>query len=237
MAENRNGDATVHVPAALLDRPIFEIAEAARLLGLGSTLYWWLNGRQTSDRSYMPALRDRVNKRREVTWGEFVEAAMLKELRHRHKVKLDSVRTLRWSIRDEFPETRYPLAEQAVYVSGRVLSHALADIGLEDEATYEPDTRTVRWGESVSVFLQRVEWEDAVPMLYRPNLDFPAVEVSPRRQFGAPNVDGMRTAAIFDLVTAGESPDWIAGMWEKPVELVQQAYAYEVDQRRARQAA
>lgn len=229
--------ASVTAPKQLLDRPIYEIAEAARVLELGSTLYWWLNGRQTSDRSYLPALRDRVNSDRDVTWGEFIEAAMLKDLRRNRKVKLDSVRTIRWSIKQEFPQTRYPLAEQGVYLNGRVLSHAMNEAGLGDEATFEPETQTVRWGPGVELFLTRVEWQGSVPMRYAPSLDYPAVAIEPTRQFGAPQVDGMRTSAVFDLVSAGEPLEFIAESWGKDLELVRQAYAYERELRGQRQAA
>lgn len=228
----------VVTPVQLLDRPIFEIAEAARVLGLGSTLYWWLHGRQTHDRSYLPALRSRVNRDREVTWGEFIEAAMLKDLRRNHKVKLDSVRTIRFSIGREFPDARYPLAQHDVYLNGRILSHAMSSAGLRgEEATYEPDTKTVRWGPSVTAFLKRLTWHDSVPVRYQPSFEHPDVAVEPTRQFGATQVDGMRTAAIYDLVEAGEPIEWIAEAWSKPVALVQQAYDYERGLRRGRAAA
>jgi hypothetical protein len=163
---------------------------------------------------------------------------MLKDLRRNHRVKLDAVRTLRWSMRQEFPEAQYPLAEHAVYLNGRRLSHELRKAGVHGEAAYEPETKTVRWGPSMTVFLERLEWSDDVPIIYRPSLyDHPDVAIEPTRQFGATQVDGMRTTAVYELVRAGEPLDQIAKVWNKPRRLVRQAYEYELALRGDRAAA
>src|SRR5690606_39664564 len=60
---------------AVLDREMFTIGEAARLLRMPpSTLRWWLEGGTRRGKLYPPVIRREPTGSTTVTWGEFVEA-------------------------------------------------------------------------------------------------------------------------------------------------------------------
>lgn len=67
---------------SLLDRPIYSLAEAARLLRVSpSRLRWWLEGAVRGQKRYPPVLRAQPTGDPRVSWGEFIEAAYLREYR------------------------------------------------------------------------------------------------------------------------------------------------------------
>src|SRR5690625_4316492 len=108
------------VSTALLDRRLYSIGEAAALLGESpSTLSYWLRGSTRNGREYLPALRAERNDDGQVTWGEFIEASLLRELRRRG-VKLDTIRTFSRAVRLAF-NWPYPLARHDLYTGGKEL--------------------------------------------------------------------------------------------------------------------
>ncbi|MGH8910680.1 MAG: DUF433 domain-containing protein, partial [Egibacteraceae bacterium] len=67
---------------AVLERELYTVGEAARLLRMPvSTLKWWLEGRPSEGRP--PVLRPEPTGSNAVTWGEYVEAGYLREYRRR----------------------------------------------------------------------------------------------------------------------------------------------------------
>jgi hypothetical protein len=73
----------------VLHRPMYSEAEAARLLRVPqSTLHWWLDGGTIGGRTYPPVIRKEPTGSRQVTWGEFVEAGLLRQYRRELLVSL-----------------------------------------------------------------------------------------------------------------------------------------------------
>jgi PIN like domain len=65
----------------VLDREMYSEAEAARLLRVAQgTLHYWLEGGTQRGRTYKPIVRLEPTGARSVTWAEFVEAALLRDL-------------------------------------------------------------------------------------------------------------------------------------------------------------
>ena len=66
------------VTLELLNRPVYSEADAADILRVPrSTLHWWLEGRSDNGRAYPPVIRPEPTGAGSLTWGEFVEAALL----------------------------------------------------------------------------------------------------------------------------------------------------------------
>lgn len=212
----------------LLELPLFDINVAARILDIGQTLTYWLNGLNRDGIIYDPPLRPEYNDDRIVTWGEFIEAALLRELRQVHRVSLREARTLRADLIQRDPGVRHPLAVHSVFVNGRRLAGALRTAGIEDALTIEPATGTIRSGQFVETFMRRIEWRNAVPTAYRPSLDHRLVTIEPGRQFGAPQVQGVSTRSIFELVEeAGMLPEEVADLRSCSLDAVREALGYE----------
>jgi hypothetical protein len=61
-------------PVALLDRPVYGMGQAARLLGLRPDgIRRWIDGYERQGKQYAPVIRERRTGVDFVTWGEFVE--------------------------------------------------------------------------------------------------------------------------------------------------------------------
>ncbi|HUF14806.1 MAG TPA: hypothetical protein VMQ46_02845 [Acidimicrobiia bacterium] len=94
----------------VLDRELYTIGEAARLLRVpASTLRWWLEGRD----HYPPVIRMEATGASTVTWGEFVEAGFLREYRKARSLQL--LRPVIDTLREEF-DAPYPLAHFKPFV-------------------------------------------------------------------------------------------------------------------------
>ena len=66
----------------LLDRPVYGMSQAARLLGLRADgLRRWIDGYERHGKLYAPVIRERRTLDDAVTWGEFIEAGYLREYR------------------------------------------------------------------------------------------------------------------------------------------------------------
>lgn len=206
----------------LLDRPVYEIAEVARLLTVAdSTLRWWLQGRSYRGKEYLPALRLEANSSTTVSWGEFIEAAMLRFLRRDRDISLRELRLFRCEVLARHPQIRHPLATDELYLQGGRLSlKELAGI-------WEPSTGTVFPESAAREFFERCNWQDHVATGFQPRAEQPRVRVEPNKQFGAPQLHGVRTQALFDLELAGESVDLLAKDFRLDVDEVCEAINFE----------
>ncbi|OLT13377.1 hypothetical protein BJF78_03280 [Pseudonocardia sp. CNS-139] len=80
---------------ALLDRPVYGMSRAARLLGLRTDgLRRWVDGYERKGTTHRPVIRERTTGADIVTWGEFVEAGHLREYRSQ-QVSLQYLRPAR----------------------------------------------------------------------------------------------------------------------------------------------
>lgn len=222
------------VSIALLDRRLYSIGEAATLLGESpSTLSYWLRGATRNGRDYLPALREERNDDGQVTWGEFIEASLLRELRRRG-VKLDTIRTFSRAVRLAF-DWSYPLARHDLYTGGKALLYRAQQVAdLPDEArllvagpTYGTGQQVLDLGETLEAFLRPVEFDDVVPVVFRPDPEAREVACDVRLRFGRPQVRGIPTDALWELHAAGERTAGIAANFGLDETEVEEAIAFE----------
>lgn len=223
------------VSTALLDRRLYSIREAAELLEVpSSTLTYWLQGSTRAGHDYLPALRAERNDDGQVTWGEFVEASLLRELRSRG-VKLDVIRTFSRAVRLAF-RWSYPLARHDLYTGGnRDLLYEVQQVAdLPEEArllvaggAYGAGQQVLELGETVEAFFQPVRFEDEVAVAFQPDTSASRVACDPRLRFGRPQVRGIPTDALWELHAAGERTAGIAANFGLDETEVEEAIAFE----------
>lgn len=211
-------------------------AEAARLLGVPpSTLHYWLEGGERRGKRYPPILREASRGENIVTWGEFVEAGLLRAYRRTHHVPMRELRKFVDHLREELG-VPYPLADRRPFVSGRQLIY-----NAQGEAGLDPEFCLVAVASDQLVllpasqdFLDRVEWDGDQAAAWRPdaNLDSP-VRVSPTIRFGKPAINGISTEVIWEHDKDDEEDEAIAETFQLSVAEVRWALAYEYTQRAA----
>lgn len=212
-----------------LERPMYALPEAARLLRVpSSTLRWWLEGRD----DYPPVLRPEPTGSTEVTWGEFVEAGLLREYRDR-KVPLQRLRPVIEILRERF-DIPYPLAHFRPFVGvGRRLlfeAQQVADLPAELGLVLELVGGQMVLDSRVDAFLHRIDFsKDELQLaerLYPDGRKSPVV-IDPTRSFGAATLRGIRTDALAELVEAGEPPELVAEEYGVTPDELKAALAYE----------
>lgn len=212
-----------------LERPMYALPEAARLLRVpSSTLRWWLEGRKT----YPPVLRPEPTGSTDVTWGEFVEAGLLREYRDR-RVPLQRLRPVIEILRERF-DIPYPLAHFRPFVGvGRRLlfeAQQVADLPAELGLVLELIGGQMVLDSRVDAFLHRVDFsKDELQVAERlhPDGRNSPVVIDPMRSFGAPTLRGIRTDALAELVEAGEPPELVAEEYGLTPDELKAALAYE----------
>ena len=213
----------------VLEREMYTEAEASRLLRMPTaTLHYWLDGGTRGRRTYAPILRPHATGSRFVTWGEFVEAGLLRQYRKGLKVPMSEMRAFIEGLRTRF-DVPYPLAHFKPLSSGR-------DLVLEAQDAAELDPQFALVAEvknqyvllpAADAFLRRVEYDDDVAMQWRPQEELRVV-FDPRHRFGAPTIGGVSTHALWEAVDSGESEAAVAELYQLSVGDVRQAVAYEM---------
>jgi uncharacterized protein (DUF433 family) len=217
--------------ASVLERAVYGMAEAARLLGLSSstTLRNWIDGY----RHHPPVIRLARTGSDLVTWGEFVEAGYLAEYRRKHGIPLQRLRPAISSLRDALG-VPYPLAHSAPYleVANRELVLRVQDeAGLSGRAA---PLIVVRNGQLVLAeparsFVEKVDFsarDGIVERLY-PLDKTHSVVMDPSVSSGAPVVRGVRTDNLYELFRAGEAVGSIATAYELEPSEVESAIRFE----------
>lgn len=206
-----------------LDRPIYQMNEAARLLDLpDKTLRRWLDGDRRFDKVIEPLIRPEPTGSTDVTWGEFVEAGFLREFRHK-QLPIARLRPLIAALRVTL-KTPYPLAQaRPLYASGRELLWREQHVqGIDGELFLVVEGRNndgyqLVLSEVARGFVSRVEFEPpetgAVAKWYPLGADDKRIALDPRIAFGLPTINGIRTEALAELHAAGE-----------PIKVIQRAY-------------
>lgn len=202
--------------ARVLELPLYSVTEAGRLLGvLPATLKRWLEGYNARGTRHPPIIRPEPTGSDSVTWGEFVEAGFLHE--YRTRLPLQRIRPLVDAMREQF-EVAHPLAHFQPLVD-KQKRETLSDLQMltdTPEALYlvRWSDQQLLWAQPVLRFLDKVEFDPyAVARRVFPLGKEVPVIIDPRRSFGIPQVRGVRTEAIAELLEAGEPAEAVAGMW------------------------
>jgi uncharacterized protein (DUF433 family) len=214
----------------ILDRKVYGVSEAARLLGLRTDrTRAWLDGYQRRGVQYPPVIREVPTGDDVVTWGEFVELGYLRQYRHKG-VPLQRLRPFIDDLR-AWIGAPYPLATAQPYVYGK-------DLVLELQAKNDVPASiaiVVRSGQAIILtdearrFLRKVEFdppEGGARRLYPAGALSPVV-IDPLVSFGRPTVQGVATERLWELADAGETVDEIVAGYDLAPELVRAAIAYE----------
>lgn len=216
---------------AVLEREVYGMAEAARLLGLRpTTLRRWVDGYS----KYPPVIRLESTGRDIVTWGEFVEAGYLAEYRHRHNIPLQRLRPAIEALRKTF-KVRYPLAHAAPFLDvgqRELLLRLQEELGLGRRVAPLVVVRNDQFvlADPAESFVGKVDFGEgdagSVERLYPLEKNQPVV-IDPLFSFGAPSVRGVRTENLFELFQAGDSLEAIAETFELEPREVEAAVRFE----------
>jgi len=217
------------VDIAVLDRPLYTTADAARLLDMPpATLAWWLDGGVRSERVYEPVLRETPRTNSLVTWAEFVEARLLRGYR-KAGVPLQSIRPFIARIREQFG-IPYPLAHYRPLIDQQQLVYDLQrDVDL-DERLYlvrPGDGDQLQLAPPVEEFLRTVDLdEDKVVTRVRPFGDESPLAIDPQVRFGQPQIRGVRAEVIAETADA-EGEAAAAEAWDLSIEDVRDAVRWQ----------
>lgn len=222
---------------AVLEREMFSEAEAARLLQLSqSTLHYWLEGGDRRGKLYLPVLREQSTGVRTVTWGEFVEAGLLRQYRRVHQVPMAELRAVIDRLRERLG-TPYPLAHAQPFVGpGReLLEKAQAEADLRaDFCLVAIASGQLVLTSAADTFFSRVEWKEGLALGWRPHADEKSpVRMRPDVRYGLPMVAGVRTKVLWEHLEAGESVDEVATSFDLTPRQVRWANSYETGLRAA----
>jgi uncharacterized protein (DUF433 family) len=215
----------------VLEREMFTVGEAARLLRTpDSTLRWWLEGERRPGKTYPPVIRPEPTGSTTVTWGEFVEAGLLRQYRKVHDVKLSALRFFIDLARQEFG-VQYPLAHHRPYVGAgkRLVLKLQNDVDLDPRfwLVAVANDQLLLTGPA-DAFVTRVDWDQDLPVAWRPH-DDPAspVRMEPLRRFGRPAIHGVSTEVIWEQLEAGADFSEVAEIFGLELPDVHWAHAYE----------
>lgn len=223
----------------LLNRELYGSAEAARLLGVHPrTMTNWLEGYERRGTRYPPVLRPEPTGSDLLTWGEFVEAGLLAEYRRNRDVPLQHIRPVVSALRTRYG-VPYPLAHFQPYVVDRELVVEIEEAeGVPSSARFV----VVRNGqlllsEPAEAFFHKIEFSDDVVRLLYPAGRAGKVVIDPARNFGLPEVSGVRTEILVELFRAGESIEMLTTAYELDFASVEAAIRYESSRQTSAEAA
>jgi len=218
--------------STILERPLYSIGEASRLLSIESRkLHRWLEGGSVAGRAYPPVIRTEPTGSDTVTWAEFIEAGFLREYRAR-QISLQQLRTIIDQLRAE-TNVKYPLAFYRPLVLSKDLVFKIAFSDLESGKKHlvvrrGPSWQTL-WAEAVEVFLDKVDFDtDGIPLRLRPLGKESPLAIDPDVAFGIPQVGGIRTEVIAEAFAAGEDEQAIATSWSIALDGVKAALRWEL---------
>jgi uncharacterized protein (DUF433 family) len=218
----------------LLSMRLCSYREAAHTLRVpASTLWRWLEGREAEGQE--PILRPTPTGDNTMTWGEFIEAAYLREYRRR-RVPLCRLRLFIEAVRDEL-QLPHPLATKRPFIAAehRLVLHIEEGVELARElrpVIVDPTDGQSVLSYSADAFLDKVEFAEVGDMpavRWFPTGKQSPVVVDPEMRGGAPTVRGIRTAAVAELAAGGLSVAALVEDYGLPEVELRQALAYEWD--------
>jgi uncharacterized protein (DUF433 family) len=223
---------------ALLERPLYDLGEAARLLELRTgKVRRWLDGYTRAGVHYPPVIRPEPTGSDVVTWGEFVELGYLREYRDLG-YSLQRLRPFIVQLREKFG-IPYPLAHDGVFAAeSRHLVLRMQKDSKAPKPLYMVVDSTKHDGqlvlaEPVEAFLRRVEFDGGAARRWLPDGEASPIVVDPSQSFGIPTIKGIRTEVLADANAAGESVETLADDFGLTVEDVEAALRAEQRWRKA----
>jgi uncharacterized protein (DUF433 family) len=225
----------VGVDVRTLHRAVYSEADASEILRVPpSTLHWWLEGGKRRNKVYPPVIRAEPSGSRSLSWGEFVEAALLRQYRRDLEVELHEIRTFITKLRDR-EGIPYPLAHFRPWVGEgrRLLLELQKELGLPGELWLVASASgQVVLTEPAASFLKRVEWDEDLPVAWRPHEDEASpVRCRPMQRFGRPAIGGISTEVIVEHLDGGEDEEEVAEQFALSLNDVRWARAYELSRR------
>lgn len=234
---------------ALLDRPLYAVTEAARLLELPpATLRRWLEGFRVRAVDYPAVIRIERTGSSDVTWAEFVEAGYLREYRVQRAVSLQKLRRFIDLARGSWG-VPYPLAHFKPLVDGTrndllvLLKHLQDEAELDDELQLvrlvDPETGQLVFCPPFQAFLDKVTFSEpeGIATSIHPLGESLPVVIDPDVSFGIPQVRGIRTETVAEAIATGEAEEQVAATYGLTLGDVQAAIQWELRLRPRAQAA
>lgn len=233
---------------AVLDRPLYAVTEAARLLELpAATLRNWLDGFTVRGVDYPAVIRLERTGSPEVTWAEFVEAGYLREYRVQ-RVSLQKLRRFIDLARRNW-DVPYPLAHFKPLVDRPPHELLVLLKSLQDEAELpdelqpvhllDPATGQLVFRAPFLEFLDKVSFskpEGIATSIHPLGERFPVV-IDPDMSFGIPQVHGIRTETVAEAIATGEAEDDVATAYGLTIDDVHAAIQWELRLRPRKAAA
>ncbi len=212
---------------AVLEREVYEVGEAARLLGLHvRTLRNWLDGYTARGKLYRPVLREVATGSDLLTWGEFVEAGYLTEYRRVQKIPLPKIREYieTWRERLDAP---YPPADRRPYAGPGPDLMDSAETQTGDTIMYRFRNGQLTMTPWAQEFYRKVDFEEDIARRIWPDGKDQLVVIDPQRAFGTPTVEGIRTEVLYEMFVAGDPVDEIAADYDLDRRAIEAAIRFE----------
>ncbi len=215
---------------SVLDAPLYSPAEAARYLGLpAATVRSWVVGRDydtaAGTRRFDPIVNPPDESGR-LSFRNLVELQVLRALRVRHGVRLETIRSAIFFMSKRFG-VDHPLADERMRTDGKELFADFVD------ALVRLDDGQMSFGEILRDHIGRIEWEGDQPVRLFP---FPAqggaasraVVLDPRVRWGQPVLagTGIPVAELHERRESGESLKSIAGDYGRSVSEIKVALRF-----------
>ena len=215
----------------MLDTPAYGLAEAARYLKLPTTtLRSWVVGRNyprlDGKGRFEPLIQLADEKNRLLSFGNLVEAYVLRALRQEHGVSIKDVRAALEYAQQEFHIDRLLLKPDLRTGAGELFLRRYGEL-INLSRSGQLALRKV-----LEAHLKRVEWDKELASRLYPYFgvdDEKLIAIDPAIGFGRPVLirKGISTSVIADRVDAGESVEVLAEDYDlKPGE-VEMAIMYE----------
>jgi uncharacterized protein (DUF433 family) len=219
---------------AVLERDVYSTGEAARVLGVpAATFRRWLEGAARAGKFYEPVIRPVSTGSDIVTWGEFVEAGLIREYRAR-RVSFQHLRLFITRLREELG-VPFPLAHARPWVDDRRLLRRIEqEMNVpESESLIERDDGQLALTPIAQAFMDKVDFDEAsdsgVVLRYLPLGRGSALSADPEISFGVPQVDGIRSEILAELYQSGESIESLAADFSLPIASVRDGLRWELD--------
>ena len=210
-------------------------------LGKG-TAKRWIDGYRRLGKHYPPIVREGRTHDDAVSWGEFVETALLSAYRDLGP-QIYHLRGIVERLRESL-NVRYPLAHVRPLVDVPTMKLVLDTqraTGLDQDLwlVRELGTGQLKLSEGAHLFKIKTDFDtprgatDVVAMRYHPLGPGTAVTIDPQQRFGQPVVRAVPTAVLAEQVRAGDPIESVAVAYQLSPDEVRQAFRYEEGERAA----